>query len=392
MSCINSLVKKPYRKAVDITYEDAAAAFQELPTAIFSNVKFYPCTTFKVAPKWGPATRLIPCLKCLVDSSQGCNVHQKSMLAHLKQWSTDMGMDFLEETCDRVVLVLRAVLGQLLNHKSSPGRVPPKAYWPKYAVIWEKLSSGAASQQQPGQPIADPMQPAISDIADAIADADVSEVEVVDSAAPAPETLEIASSQEEQKKDAGLDMATLFSSSDTGLHRLLNGDEPKPTVCRRHRCKSSETARDLGMPDSKIKSLTQQVSNKTVSPKAFRDLNVDLKSKGGKNTKKTKKKKKKTVKKKPALQKKPAADAGPGPAAGKVPDQLSKRFLNCAHSRFWHPARNKALAAGKSIDDAKEEAKIAAAAEVARLRKMFKDGLIDSEGRFTVKADSVDES
>ena len=113
------MVKKPYRKAVDLDYENAAEAFGKLPPQLFSNAEFYKCTGFKIAPKWGPAARLIPSVKSILDSSGGHNVHQKSMLTQMQKWSSENGMGFSFDTCDRAVLVVRAVVGQLLNHKSN---------------------------------------------------------------------------------------------------------------------------------------------------------------------------------------------------------------------------------------------------------------------------------
>ena len=369
-----SPVKKEYRRSVDLAFEDAAEAFSKLPTCVFSNKEFYPCTKFKVAPKWGPATRLIPSIKSMLDASGGLNVHQKVTLEHMQRWSSDNGMGLTLDTCDRAVLVLRSVVAQLLNYKSSPGRTPPKAYWSKYAVVWDKLAVDPDSSQQRNL---------------CIADEEDDTVQVVEVAPKPADEVVISSSQESDGK-AGVDMETLFSSSDPTLHKVLTaGDQPTP-VPRRVRQKSSSSASGLGMSAPRISSLTKPISNKTVTPKAFKDLNVALKrnNKGGENAKGKKRKiKKKKKKGEQASRRKPAA----APAAAREPPTgLCKRWLNCKHSNVWHPIRNRLVAEGKSDAEAKEAARIAAKAHVDNLKKQFEEGKIDKDGRSTFPGGDVD--
>ena len=358
--------KKEYRRSVDLAFEDAAETIKLLPTQVFSNQDFYPCTKFKVAPKWGPATRLIPSIKSMLDASGGLNVHQKSTLEHMQRWSSDNGMGLSLDTCDRAVLVLRAVVAQLLNYKSSPDRTPPKAYWTKYAVVWDKLAVDPGSSQQRNLCIANEEDDA---------------VQVVEVAPKPADEVVISSSQESDGK-AGVDMETLFSSSDPTLHKLLTaGDQPTPVhVHRRVRQKSSSSAFGLGMSAARISSLTKPISNKTVSPAAFKEMNAALKlkrnNKGGENAKGKKRKIKKKKEKGEQARKKPAA----APAAAREPPTgLCKRWLNCKHSNVWHPIRNRLLAEGKSDAEAKEAARIAAKAHVDNLKKQFEEGQIDKK-------------
>ena len=348
-----SLGKKEYRRSVDLAFEVAAEAFSKLPTQVFSNKEFYPCTTFKNAPKWGPATRLIPSIKSMLDASGGLNVHQKTTLEHMQRWFSDNGMGFSLDTCDRAVLVLRSVVAQLLNYKSSPGRTPPKAYWSKYAVVWDKLAVDPDSSQQRNLCIAD----------------EEDAIKVVE-VAPKPVDEVVISSSQESDGNAGVDMETLFSSSDPTLHKVLTGDQPMP-VPRRVRQKVSSSASGMSAP--RISSLTKPISNKTVTPKAFKELNVALKrnNKGGENAKGKKRKIKKKKKKGEQARRKPAA----APAAAREPPTavagLCKRWLNSKHSNVWHPTRNRLLAEGKSDVEAKETARIAAKAHVDNLKKLF---------------------
>ena len=62
--------------------------------------------------------------------------------------------------------------------------------------------------------------------------------------------------------------------------------------------------------------------------------------------------------------------------------ELCKKFLKREHSKVWHPARTKALAAGSSDDVARSTAKKAAADRVQELRKWFDEGKINNLGKY----------
>ena len=83
--CSNMAFEKTaaYRKSVDISYDDAAKAFDLLPATVFTQgSKFYPVQSFKRAPDWPRAIKLIPCGRALLDSTSGANVHQKNHGPH----------------------------------------------------------------------------------------------------------------------------------------------------------------------------------------------------------------------------------------------------------------------------------------------------------------------
>ena len=78
-------------------------------------------------------------------------------------------------------------------------------------------------------------------------------------------------------------METLFSSSNQELHNALTAGEPEIPLtapCRRIRQKQSSTVSGLGMSASSIGSLTLLMTDASVSPKSFKDLNIVLKQKG----------------------------------------------------------------------------------------------------------------
>ena len=116
--------KREYRKAVDVDYEVAEQSFQALPPMVFSNNNFYKHKTFKNAPKWSNAVKLIPSLKIILQATQGKPLHQKHMAHHLTEWNRQNGMGLLPEVIDNVVLTQRAVICQLLNHKSNTRTIP----------------------------------------------------------------------------------------------------------------------------------------------------------------------------------------------------------------------------------------------------------------------------
>ena len=370
------LLKKEYRKAVDIDFESASRAFSQLPATVFANANFYPCRKFKVAPKWGPATKLIPCIKTILDASGGNSVHHKSMEAHIRRWSSDGGMDLSQDTGDVIVLTLRSVISQMLNHKNH-NRSIPNGHHTKYAVVWDKLATKDAAGLR--------RQDTNDDDDEDDDEADEC-VEVSITTKPKVETCSISSSQETSEE---IDKDKVFSSSNAVLQKVLNSDEPEPMpAAPRHRLrnKCSSLSSQLGTSASSIKRLMEPISDGSVSPKAFKELQERLKQarkKNGKNAKgakqKQKKKKQKNVKR-PASSTKEVA-TNPEEKPRDVPsDALCKRFLKNAHSKIWHWTRNAELAKGSVDADAKAKARAAAAARMAKLAKRFKDGQIDHLG------------
>eukprot|EP00959_Pyramimonas_sp_CCMP1952_P061008 1274459-Pyramimonas_sp.AAC.1 len=103
--------KKGYRKSVDIAYDAACLAFDELPPIAFTSPRLmYPEKAFKNAPKWSKGVKLIPTLKIILDASDGQAVHQKDLLKHLASWIEERGHDPAKVENDVVIFGLRALL------------------------------------------------------------------------------------------------------------------------------------------------------------------------------------------------------------------------------------------------------------------------------------------
>ena len=137
-------MSKEYRKAVDIAAEEAQLVFEALPVQLLSNPKtFYPKRVFKNAPTWPRAARLVPALNVLLDATKGNAVHHKNLQTHFKKLIADhTEMNFVETDQDEIMLSIRAVLCQLLNHKRNSRNVPAN-FARTYAVVWQKLSPHA---------------------------------------------------------------------------------------------------------------------------------------------------------------------------------------------------------------------------------------------------------
>ena len=79
----------------------------------------------------------------LLDATKGNAVHQKNTQTNFKKWIPDQTeMNFSETDQDEIILSIRAVLCQLLNHKRNSRSVPAN-FARTYALVWQKLSPHA---------------------------------------------------------------------------------------------------------------------------------------------------------------------------------------------------------------------------------------------------------
>ena len=261
-------VPKEYRKAVDITAEEAKAVFEALPAALLANPKtFYPKRVFKNAPSWGKAARLVPALNALLDATKGRAVHQKSFQAHFKRWvETETDMEISETDRDEMVLSIRAPVCQLLNHKNN-SRSVPAAFTRCYMVIWQKLAD------KPSKPLLTERSQV------AHSDADSDDIQVVEPQASKSNVVNL-----EDSDDDLLDKDLLFSSSNPALQTVLENSSAR----RRRRSKSQEVAvpqdtsvppaLDLGIPN--LQSLCD-TNPADIDPKTYKDINKSLKQRKG---------------------------------------------------------------------------------------------------------------
>ena len=201
--------RKVYRKAVDVPYEVAEQAFQNLPPMVFSNVQFYKDKIFKNAPKWSNGVKLLPSIKLLLQETQGQAVHQKCLCKHLVEFSNQNGLNLESAMIDKVVLTQRALICQLLNHKANDRSIP-KDWYHKYACVWDVLST-------PEQDVkVSPLPRAASTANDSGSDGEVEFVEPKKERAIEPVDLVSEESSDE------IDMSVLFTSSNPALQAILS--------------------------------------------------------------------------------------------------------------------------------------------------------------------------
>ena len=253
---------KEYRKAVDITAEEAKSVFEALPAQLLANPKtFYAKRVFKNAPAWPRAVRLIPVVNAILDATKGRAVHQKCLQTHFKTWLADQtGLDMSENDQDEIILSIRAVVCQLLNHKKHK-RTVPVSHSRSFAVVWNKMQpdntpdstapTGNHQEAQASDAESEDLQ---------IVEPQQSEIEIID--------LEFNEASELIKHE------DLFSSDVPELQEALKG-----TATGRKRLRSkvpdpSMPAIGLGVPD--LASLVETSSN-DIDPTTYRQINKKLK-------------------------------------------------------------------------------------------------------------------
>ena len=210
--------------------------------------------------------------------------------------------------------------------------------------------------------------------------------------AKSPEAIVDLTSEESSEE---INQAELFRSENPVLQAALNskkritGKQYRPDIQPILQQTTTQTVTVFGMdPDSLAQLIAENKSS--VTPKRFRDLNVQLKNKKPKKKtrgKKTKKKskaspKKKAANKKDGKTKQPTTNSAE-PLQGEAPKptwKLCPAFIKREHSKCWKSALDAAINAGKSEQDAKDAASAAGRARTAELRQKFKDGLISHRG------------
>ena len=359
-------MSKEYRKAVDITAEEAQLVFEALPVQLLSNPKtFYPKRVVKNAPTWPRAARLVPALNVLLDATKGNAVHQKNLQTHFKKWIADQTeMNFSETDQDEIILSIRAVLCQLLNHKRNSRNVPAN-FARTYAVVWQKLS-----------PHAKPDRIGLPERAqDADPDAETDDVQIVEPQASEPIIIDL-------EEDELLDKELLFSSSISGLQNVL---QDRPKGMKRLNCKTKAApAIDLGIPN--LASLIE-TSTQNIEPKTFRDINAALKQRsknGGKKSENAGRKKKKNPKNKKGKKEQTNTKAKDAKkitnAESAQTASLCLAFVKREHSKAYVAAKSKAKTEGKSDAECKAAASEAGRAKTAELRDQFAKGMISRVG------------
>lgn len=350
---------KTYRKAIDIPDDVAFAAFGVLPPHAFIKAeKFYPMKVFKNAPQWGKGVCLVPALHKIVDASDGSSVHQKSLTKQLSAYSDEHAMALDDVSKEHIVLAIRALLCQMLNHKGNK-RTIPMAYHQKYSCLWDKLKVEATCSS--------------TTITSATSD-----VEIAEPSQPDVETISIDSQSEEIDKD------DLFSSDNPILKAILQDDgqsaSENQTRRRIHGKQSIGTSPNLSEANMNVTGfdMTQLTATDPVeiSPHSFRQLNASLKDK----TRKRKKGKgdKEKVKAKPP--KKKVSKKTKKKVSSDNPEDAFRAFIKREHWKAWFAAKSKAAQNGKSKEEIKAAGSEAGLARVAFLRKSKADGLIDAFG------------
>lgn len=413
--------RKVYRKAVDVPYEVAEQAFQNLPPMVFSNVQFYKDKIFKNAPKWSNGVKLLPSIKILLQETQGQAVHQKCLCKHLVEFSNQNGLNLESAMIDNVVLTQRALICQLLNHKANDRSIP-KDWYHKYACVWDLLST-------PEQDVkVSPLPRAASTANDSGSDGEVEFVEPKKERAIEPVDLVSEESSDE------IDMSVLFTSSNPALQAILSqrrritGKQHRPDIQRD--IKADRAAFQYGVSFEVMAQLTG-TSSSGVTPNHFKTLNARLKLKAGTTGKKSKGKKGNNSKGKKGKTSKgkkgktsegkkgetPKCEKGetskgkknekpkgkdmgapkitsPTSATQKRDDpsqghgtKLCPVFLKREHSKKYHHALSSAISAGESEAKAKEKASAAGRARLAELRQKFQASEITHTG---VPAEDVD--
>ena len=381
---------KEYRKAVDITAEEAKSVFEALPAQLLANPKtFYTKRVFKNAPAWPRAVRLIPVVNAILDATKGRAVHQKCLQTHFKTWLADQtGLDMSENDQDEIILSIRAVVCQLLNHKKNK-RTVPVSHSRSFAVVWHKMQpdntpdstapTGNHQEAQASDAESEDLQ---------IVEPQQSEIEIID--------LEFSEAGELIKHE------DLFSSDVPELQEALKG-----TATGRKRLRSkvpdpSMPAIGLGVPD--LASLVETSSN-DIDPTTYREINKKLKEAhkkskkcktAGKAASKNRRKKNKKNEKNKKTKKDDANATGQVEKKKKKenPDEanlgkLDVAFVKREHSKAYAARKQKAKAEGKSEAEIKEAASIAGRKKTAELREQFKQGLIGSSGE-RLNASDVD--
>ena len=301
----------------------------------------------------------------LLDATKGNAVHQKNTQTHFKKWIADQTeMNFSETDQDEIILSIRAVLCQLLNHKRNSRNVPAN-FARTYAVVWQKLS-----------PHAKPDRIGLPERAqDADPDAETDDVQIVEPQASEPIIIDL-------EEDELLDKELLFSSSISGLQNVL---QDRPKGMKRLNCKTKAApAIDLGIPN--LASLSE-TSTQNIEPKTFRDINAALKQRsknGGKKSENAGRKKKKNPKNKKGKKEQTNTKAKYAKKRTNTEsDQtasLCQAFVKREHSKAYVAAKSKAKTEGKSDAECKAAASEAGRAKTAELRDQFAKGMISRVG------------
>jgi hypothetical protein len=384
-------MKKQYRKAVDIAYDAAEQSFAALPPMVFSNKNFYKDKSFKNAPKWSNAVKLIPSIKIMLQASDGNAIHQKNMYNHMVEWNRQNGMGMDSEHMEHAVLTQRAVICQMLNHKANMRSIP-KEWHQRYACVWDMLANTDPEATAPHEaPEGDEDQ--------GHADPEDDAVQVVTPKKAEPTCVDLVSDGSSDEIDAD----KLFSSDNPILRAILNpqhritGKQTRPEI-KPLEVKPKGPKPDFGMSSETLARLTAPISSNSVTPKHFKALNIKMKDKKKPKSKrrgKGHKKAKKNQKIKKAAQQPMKTTTQPmktthqpmkavaAPVLGKAanPSYLAKEYSKREHSKSWKKALDDAIKAGKSKEDAKKAASAAGRARTEELRKKLKAGEINYMGQ-----------
>eukprot|EP00959_Pyramimonas_sp_CCMP1952_P460075 9479264-Pyramimonas_sp.AAC.1 len=148
------------RKCAEVEVPALVDALSTIPAAGFKNgLLKYDDVDFKHAPRWAQMHKFRTCLLALLKASRGLNIHQVTLAKAFSQYSTDNDMDLDKMAIDGTTYRIRAMIAQLINHKSHDRTVPQS--WRRYLdVVYDAVVLASESPDAPCTPAEIARQPA----------------------------------------------------------------------------------------------------------------------------------------------------------------------------------------------------------------------------------------